>query len=43
MFLLLGAGGCVGHAFATELLRQGQGFIPLSRKALDYTNFNLLF
>ncbi|HZL42332.1 MAG TPA: sugar nucleotide-binding protein [Verrucomicrobiae bacterium] len=43
MFLLLGAGGCVGHAFANELLRRGHGFIPLSRKALDYTNFNLLF
>jgi dTDP-4-dehydrorhamnose reductase len=43
MLLLLGASGYVGHAFATELLRRRQPFIPLTRNAIDYTNFNLLF
>ncbi len=43
MLLLLGASGYVGHAFANELFRRGCGFIPLTRKAIDYTNFNILF
>jgi len=43
MILLLGATGYVGQAFATELRRRGCGFIPLSRKALDYTRFETLF
>jgi dTDP-4-dehydrorhamnose reductase len=43
MLLLLGASGYVGHAFAHELLRRGCAFIPLTRKAIDYTNFNVLF
>jgi dTDP-4-dehydrorhamnose reductase len=43
MLLLLGAGGYVGHAFANELLRRGRAFIPLTRRAIDYTSFNLLF
>jgi dTDP-4-dehydrorhamnose reductase len=43
MFLLLGATGYVGQAFARELSRRGLPFIPLSRSALDYTRFELLF
>src|SRR5437667_1845040 len=43
MILLLGATGYVGQAFATELRRRGCGYIPLSRKAIDYTRFEILF
>jgi dTDP-4-dehydrorhamnose reductase len=43
MFLLLGATGYIGQAFAKELSRRGKCFIPLSRSALDYTRFELLF
>src|SRR5678815_1300081 len=43
MILLLGATGYFGQAFANELRRRGQRFIPLTRKAFDYTNFDLLF
>jgi len=43
MVLLLGASGYVGHAFANELRRRGHCFIPLTRRAIDYTNFELLF
>ena len=43
MVLLLGASGYVGQAFARELRRRACGFIPLTRQALDYTQFELLF
>lgn len=43
MILLLGASGYVGSAFARELRRRGKSFIPLTRRAMDYTQFNLLF
>lgn len=43
MILLLGATGYIGQAFATELRKRGERFIPLSRGAFDYTNFELLF
>jgi len=43
MILLLGASGYVGHAFAREMHRRRYSFIPLTRTALDYTNFDLLF
>ena len=43
MILLLGASGYVGHAFARELHRRRSSFIPLTRTALDYTSFDLLF
>lgn len=43
MILLLGATGYIGQAFADELRRRGCLFIPLTRKALDYTNFDILF
>jgi UDP-glucose 4,6-dehydratase len=43
MILLLGASGYVGQAFAGELYRRGSRFVPLTRKALDYTQFDLLF
>jgi short-subunit dehydrogenase len=43
MTLILGATGCIGLAFARELRRRGQWFIPLSRHALEYTRFELLF
>jgi len=43
MILLLGASGYMGQAFATELRRRRYSFIPLTRKAIDYTSFELLF
>ncbi|MGD0348717.1 MAG: sugar nucleotide-binding protein [Verrucomicrobiota bacterium] len=43
MILLVGASGYVGHAFARELHRRRSSFIPLTRTALDYTSFDLLF
>jgi dTDP-4-dehydrorhamnose reductase len=43
MVLLLGASGYMGQAFATELRRRRHSFIPLTRKAIDYTDFELLF
>jgi len=43
MILLLGASGHMGQAFATELRRRRYSFIPLTRKAIDYTRFELLF
>jgi dTDP-4-dehydrorhamnose reductase len=43
MILLLGASGYIGRAFANELRQRGDGFIPLTRKAVDYADFNLLF
>lgn len=43
MILLLGATGYVGQAFSSELRRRRVSFIPLTRKAIDYTNFDLLF
>jgi dTDP-4-dehydrorhamnose reductase len=33
----------MGQAFATELRRRRYSFIPLTRKAIDYTDFDLLF
>jgi dTDP-4-dehydrorhamnose reductase len=42
MILLLGASGYIGKAFATELQRRKIKFIPLSRKQVDYTRFDLL-
>jgi UDP-glucose 4,6-dehydratase len=43
MILLLGASGYIGQAFARELRRRGYGFVPLTRKAIDYTQFDILF
>jgi dTDP-4-dehydrorhamnose reductase len=43
MILLLGASGYIGQAFARELRRRETSFLPLSRRALDYTRFELLF
>jgi len=42
MILLLGATGYIGEAFAAELQRRKKEFIPLSRKQVDYTRFDLL-
>lgn len=42
MILLLGASGYIGEAFATELQRRKIKFIPLARKQVDYTRFDLL-
>lgn len=42
MILLLGASGYIGEAFATELQRRNQEFLPLARKDVDYTRFDLL-
>src|SRR5271154_4689028 len=42
MILLLGATGYIGEAFARELARRKTDFIPLSRKQVDYTRFDLL-
>jgi len=43
MILLLGATGYIGQAFGREIRRRGECFIPLSRRAFDYTRFDLLF
>jgi dTDP-4-dehydrorhamnose reductase len=43
MILLLGASGYIGRTFASELRRRGQCFIPLTRRAFDYTRFDYLF
>jgi dTDP-4-dehydrorhamnose reductase len=43
MILLLGASGHIGQAFARELRRRRCAFIPLTRHAIDYTQFDLLF
>jgi dTDP-4-dehydrorhamnose reductase len=43
MILLLGASGYVGQAFADELRRRECPFIPLTRQAFDYAEFDLLF
>src|ERR1017187_5221 len=43
MIILLGASGYVGQSFSRELLKRGCDFIPLSRKAVDYTDFGALF
>ena len=42
MILLLGASGYIGEAFAHELQRRKIGFLPLARKQVDYTRFDLL-
>src|SRR5471032_1657092 len=42
MILLLGASGYIGKAFASELQRRKKEFVPLSRKQMDYTRFDLL-
>jgi dTDP-4-dehydrorhamnose reductase len=43
MILLLGASGYIGQAFAAELRRRRYPFIPLTRTAIDYTRFDILF
>jgi dTDP-4-dehydrorhamnose reductase len=43
MILVLGASGYIGQAFCRELRRRGIAFVPLSRIAFDYTQFDLLF
>jgi UDP-glucose 4,6-dehydratase len=43
MIVLLGSSGYFGGAFAAELRRRGQSFIPLTRSAFDYTRFDYLF
>ncbi len=43
MTLLLGASGYIGRTFASELRRRGHCFIPLTRRAFDYTRFDYLF
>jgi dTDP-4-dehydrorhamnose reductase len=43
MILLLGASGFIGRAFANELRRRGHSFIPLNRRAFDYSRFDFLF
>jgi dTDP-4-dehydrorhamnose reductase len=42
MILLLGASGYIGEAFARELQRRKKDFVPLSRKRVDYSRFDLL-
>ena len=43
MIVLLGSSGYFGSAFAAELRRRGQSFIPLTQSAFDYTRFDYLF
>ncbi|MGA2248613.1 MAG: sugar nucleotide-binding protein [Verrucomicrobiota bacterium] len=42
MILLLGASGYIGEAFAAELQRRKQEFVPLARQQADYTRFDRL-
>ena len=42
MILLLGASGYIGEAFARELQRRKTDFVPLARKQVDYTRFDVL-
>ena len=42
MILLLGASGYIGEAFAQELRRRNDDFVPLSRREVDYTRFDRL-
>jgi dTDP-4-dehydrorhamnose reductase len=42
MILLLGASGYIGQAFAAELGRRKLPFLPLSRREVDYSRFELL-
>lgn len=42
MLLLLGATGYVGQQFVRELTARRRPFTPLSRRALDYTRFDVL-
>ena len=42
MILLLGASGYIGTAFVTELQRRKKEFVPLARRQVDYTRFDLL-
>src|ERR1017187_597960 len=42
MILLLGASGYIGEAFARELHRRNKEFLPLARKQVDYSRFDLL-
>jgi len=43
MILLLGASGYIGSAFATELAHRKLEFRALSRREVDYNDFNALF
>ena len=43
MILVLGASGFIGRAFVSELRRRGHPFIPLTKRAFDYTRFDFLF
>lgn len=43
MIVLLGSSGYFGRAFAAELRRRCLSFIPLTRRAFDYTRFDYLF
>jgi UDP-glucose 4,6-dehydratase len=43
MILLLGATGYVGRAFSAELRHRALPFMPLTRTAIDYTRFDVLF
>jgi dTDP-4-dehydrorhamnose reductase len=43
MILLLGASGYLGQAFASELHRRGCNCVPLTRRAINYADFDLLF
>ena len=42
MILLLGASGYLGQAFAAELLRRNLAFLPISRRDVDYSRFEVL-
>ena len=42
MILLLGASGYIGQAFARELAQRQLSFIPLSRRQIDYSRFDVL-
>jgi dTDP-4-dehydrorhamnose reductase len=43
MVIVLGATGYLGQAFTEELRRRRTRFVPLTRRAVDYTRFEVLF
>ncbi|HHY85537.1 MAG TPA: sugar nucleotide-binding protein [Verrucomicrobia bacterium] len=40
--ILLGASGYIGKAFVDELTRRDRPFVPVSRREVDYTRFDVL-
>ena len=42
MIVLLGASGYIGQAFEHTLRELSEDYVPLSRKTMDYTRYDVL-